>query len=178
MSWNEYQKTMINRSLSIFDIARNGDLEELKNLFKHLSDSTSSYYLEQVDHRGSSPLMLAAYHGHVELVRELLFKGANPNSIDFAGNSILMGVSFKGYKDIAKILIQYGAEITYKNPQGMTAIDYAIMFGRSEIKDLLTQLMVDNQTNLHHRSSNSVFKNANSFIQTWLKFIFTKKGVN
>ena len=43
----------------------------------------------------SSQLMLAAYHGHAELVELLIQHGADPNRINDRGQSPLAGAVFK-----------------------------------------------------------------------------------
>ena len=47
------------------------------------------------DSKGHSALMLAAYNGHQETVKLLLDRGADPNSLDLSGNTILMGLLSK-----------------------------------------------------------------------------------
>ena len=88
--------------------------------------------------KGYSPLMLAAYHGQTDLVRDLLHRGDDPNNRDFNGNTVLMGVAFKGHVDVIRLLLQYGANPELKNPKGQTALMFAQMFGRTEAASLLS----------------------------------------
>src|SRR5689334_20979821 len=53
----------------------------------HLLDAGSP--IDERDHRGYAPLMLAAYAGNFEAVDLLLTRGANPNTEDLFGNTVL-----------------------------------------------------------------------------------------
>jgi ankyrin repeat protein len=48
-----------------------------------------------------------------------------------------MGVSFKGYENIAKLLIDHNANVNVKNYNGATALIYATMFKKIPILNLL-----------------------------------------
>lgn len=65
---------------------------------------------------------------------DLLIKNnANINGQDLSGNSALMGVSYKGYDAIARLLLKNGAVADLQNGNGMTALMFSIMFGRMEV---------------------------------------------
>ena len=49
--------------------------------------------------------MLATYTGNTEAFAFLLGRGADVNSVDFAGNSILMGAAFKGHGAMVDALV-------------------------------------------------------------------------
>ncbi|MNT97076.1 Ankyrin repeats (3 copies) [compost metagenome] len=61
------------------------------------------------------------------------------NSKDRSGNTILMGVSFKGYTQIAELLLQAGADPKSKNSLGFTAMGFAKTFRRHSVVKLLTE---------------------------------------
>lgn len=48
--------------------------------------------------------MLAAYHGHSQLVRLLISHGANPNSLNDRGQSPLAGAVFKNESEVVKVI--------------------------------------------------------------------------
>lgn len=129
-SWNDYKKTM-NQMDNIWTAAKNDDRQRLG----HFLDLGQS--VDATDHRGYSPLMLAAYHGSLETVRFLLDRGANPSSYDASGNSVLMGSSFKGHLGVVEALLAAGALVAHKNSSGMDSYDFAVTFGRKDVAELL-----------------------------------------
>ena len=48
-----------------------------------------------------------------------------------------MGVSFKGYPEIAELLIARGADVNARNSNGATALIYAATFNQKKIIKLL-----------------------------------------
>jgi hypothetical protein len=79
--------------------------------------------------------MLAAYHGHADLVRLLISHGADPNRLNDRGQSPLAGAVFK--KEDAVIDVSAGrtsrrAEIEKLDMRSLT-------FGRFSLKAALTQ---------------------------------------
>jgi ankyrin repeat protein len=123
--WEDYKKTMLPEE-GVYSAARAGDTGQLQHLITQDNVNTPDY-------KGSSPLMLAAYHGHTPATEFLLNHGADPNDCDASGNSVLMGAAFKGHLDVVKLLVDHGADIDFANPKGQTALQYAQMFGRSEV---------------------------------------------
>ena len=45
--------------------------------------------------------------------------------------------AFDGYKEIAELLIAKGADVNAKEIGGKTPLDYAVMFNKTKIADLL-----------------------------------------
>ena len=64
----------------------------------------------------------------------LLLNGADPNTADFGGNTVLMGAAFKGDLEIVNLLVEHNAHIYLKNHSLMTALDYSILFGRKNVE--------------------------------------------
>jgi ankyrin repeat protein len=152
------------KETSIFDIARNGTLEQLKKI--HKSDL---FIIDKISKEGYSPLTLACYHGnnevakylvkHVkdidsksgygtplmaatvkrntELVKLLLEKNANPNKTDVNGSTALHFSVIFSYEDIVKLLIDANADKNIKDNRGKSAIDYATITGNEKITQLL-----------------------------------------
>ncbi|MGK5036276.1 ankyrin repeat domain-containing protein [Janthinobacterium sp. LB3P118] len=61
-----------------------------------------------------------------------------PGSCD-EGQTQLAGVAYKGYLDIAELLLQHGAKVEGSSPDGKTPLMMAAMFNRLAILDLLLQ---------------------------------------
>ncbi len=55
------------------------------------------------------------------------------------GQTPLGGVAFKGYLDVARLLIAAGADLEADNGGGMTPLMFAAMFGRREMLALLEE---------------------------------------
>ena len=127
-NWNDYKKTYRAKS-DIFDFARVGDLRGFANLLSENAELD----LDAKNHRGYSALMLAVYNGQKDFCEALLRGGADVNSRDFLGNTVLMACAFKGNLNILKLLLHFGAITTHKNKSKMNARDWALMFGRTEI---------------------------------------------
>lgn len=53
--------------------------------------------------KGDTLLMLAAYHGHANLVKLLVNHGADPNKINDRGQSPLAGAVFKGESEVVEV---------------------------------------------------------------------------
>jgi ankyrin repeat protein len=117
---------------SMFDLARKGDLSAFKR------QNYSGNVLDTRNTAGYTVLMLAALNDHKDLVQYLLSNGASPNAVDFGGNSILMGVAFKDNASIARLLLDYGADLELKNIRGVNALDVAVTFGRCAMSELLS----------------------------------------
>lgn len=88
------------------------------------------------DSAGNSPLMLAAYHGHAELVRELASRGADVNLLNDRGQSPLAGAAFKGFTEVAQALLEAGADPAAGTPSARETAQY---FERTEILALIDQ---------------------------------------
>jgi len=74
-----------------------------------------SEWLNEPDDRGSTPLLLATYY------------------------TALMGVCFKHHNQIAKLLVEAGADIHLVNHQGANAIIYCAMFKNEELASYLLE---------------------------------------
>jgi hypothetical protein len=115
---------------SLWSAAKENDVAAIEAL---LADGLD---INGCDHRGYSPLMLAAYAGNVEAFDTLIERGAEPNGADLNGNTILMGAAFKGYALIVERLLAAGADRSVKNASGVDARTLAVTFGRTQIVDI------------------------------------------
>lgn len=88
------------------------------------------------DAHGNTLLMLAAYHGHAELVAELAARGADVDQLNDRQQSPLAGAVFKGFDDVARALLEAGADPDAGTPSGR---DSAVFFGREEMGQLIEQ---------------------------------------
>lgn len=111
----------------IFEIVRNGSANDLSILLKSKPEAANAQ-----DENGYTPLLLAAYHGHKEMVEMLapLVEDINYNS---SYGTALMGTSVKGYTEIAEILLSHGANPNALDADGTTPLIFAAMFQNEEL---------------------------------------------
>lgn len=155
------------QEISIFEIARNGTLEQLKVAVKanpnsinkvskegyvpltlacyYGNNEVAKYLIEHVkdiDSKSSygTPLMAATVKNNVELVKLLLDNNANPNAVDQNGSTALHFSAIFSYEKIIKLLVVSKAKKSLKDSRGKTALDYAIITGNEIITQLLKQM--------------------------------------
>ncbi|MCB1157178.1 MAG: ankyrin repeat domain-containing protein [Leptospiraceae bacterium] len=78
---------------------------------------------------------LADYEGVIQALKD----GANPDTANEYGNTVLMWSAFEGYTDIVKKLIESGASVNQKDVYKKTALMFAKDKNRVEIIQLLKQ---------------------------------------
>ena len=93
----------------------------------------------QVDARtaaGSTALHLAA-HGHEKVVELLLGHDALVDAKNDKRQTPLMFATVKGAHEVAKRLLESGADLLQQDPKGRTAADLARMLGDVALLELL-----------------------------------------
>ena len=148
----------------VFDVARNGTVQEMESLMKQNSDVINS-----VNQMGFTPLILACYRGNVEvakylidkakdinynspegtalsslcinynkeLVEKLLAKNADPNIQDSHGNTPLLWAVKRSNLELVSLLLKNKADINMKDSVGISAFEYAIKSNNKELINLL-----------------------------------------
>lgn len=122
---------------SIFDIARNGNLTELKKAVKNNPDIINSESKE-----GYTPLTLACYSGNNEVAKYLINNVKNINSKSGYGTPLMAAV-VKNNKVLTKLLIQKKVDVNATDPNGTSALHYAVMFGLEDIIKILVDANAD-----------------------------------
>jgi ankyrin repeat protein len=74
---------------------------------------------------GSSPLQMAAFHGHVDMLRTLLSHRANPNAVHGDTAALLMAAR-NWHVEAVKILLEAGANPNFQTSYGGTALFDAV----------------------------------------------------
>ncbi|KAI0382548.1 ankyrin [Hypomontagnella monticulosa] len=72
--------------------------------------------------KGDTLLMLAAYHGHADLVKLLIQHGADPNRINDRGQSPLAGAVFKKEDAVIEALLEGGADPDHGSPSALACL--------------------------------------------------------
>ena len=115
-----------------------GHSEAVQVLLEHKADINSQSKIgntplhEVMPNSGSPP-------GVVDLVRELLVHGANPNIPNHNHSTPLHKASSKGFLEIAHLLLSYGAKVDEKDDIGITPFQVASSAGYDEIAKLLLE---------------------------------------
>ena len=117
-----------NFATKLFDFARNGDA----TLLEYIKQGVN---VDMVNQDGQSFIMLAAYHGHADLVRQLAAAGADVNLLNDRGQSPLAGAIFKKEDAVIDALLAAGADPAAGQPN---ALDSARMFGREDLLERLS----------------------------------------
>ena len=82
--------------------------------------------------------MTAALHGHLDICRLLIDKGAQVNAKDSRGYTPLHGAAFQGHIKIVCLLCDHGADIEARNEDGRRPLHYAARNGHiSAAKELI-----------------------------------------
>lgn len=85
-----------------------------------LPEASLKPYKLKRDSSGRSLLQRACKKGNVRDVTQLLQRGADPNEADFCGFTCLHEAALAGHTDVAKILLEHGADV---NKQALEAGD-------------------------------------------------------
>jgi ankyrin repeat protein len=72
-----------------------------------------------------TPWIEACSQGHVEVVRVLLNRGADPNEADEFGDTGLIWAARKGREPVARLLLERGARLNAVNLSGRTPLSHA-----------------------------------------------------
>ena len=117
-----------------FAAARSGNIEVIQEFLIH------GFPVDIKNQAGFTPLMMATYYGHQNIVTTLLEFGANRCERDNKGHTALMGAIVKAEWSIAKQLKKVDCDIDAKKTGQLTAEEFAIVFGQEDkLKKLTVQ---------------------------------------
>jgi methionyl-tRNA formyltransferase len=108
-----------------------GDLASAEAALVHITD------VDQRNRNGWSALIIAAYHGQVELVRRLLAAGADPDGTNYKGTTVLMYAlsRYEQARDVAgfELIAQAAQRLDAVDHTGRTLRDWIVQKGLSEL---------------------------------------------
>uniref|UniRef100_A0A667XN04 Kinase D interacting substrate 220 n=1 Tax=Myripristis murdjan TaxID=586833 RepID=A0A667XN04_9TELE len=97
---------------------------------------------KEVDSRGDNgltPLMVAAEQGSLEIVRELIRRGANVNLDDVDCWTALISAAKEGHIDVVRELLENNANLEHRDMGGWSALMWAAYKGRTTVAHLLLE---------------------------------------
>ncbi|MBD0832292.1 ankyrin repeat domain-containing protein [Aestuariibaculum sediminum] len=121
----------------IFNISRNGSLDDLLSLYKQDPNCINT-----TNQAGYSPLILACYHGNEEVAFFLIEHSNDINGSSHYGTPLMAAVVKKNI-DITKKLLDKKADPNIPDLNGTTALHYATLFKATEIAKLLIESGAD-----------------------------------
>jgi uncharacterized protein len=92
--------------------------------------------INRANAEGEQALMHAAWQGHLEAVRWLLARGAQLNRIDREWSALHYAV-FAGREDVARLLMEQGADVNARSTNGSTVLMMAAREGHESLAHTL-----------------------------------------
>ncbi|XP_077594925.1 kinase D-interacting substrate of 220 kDa B-like isoform X1 [Stigmatopora nigra] len=120
----------------------------IQKLFGHVEDENLPALKDHLDRfkevdgrsdNGQTPLMLAAEQGSLDIVQELIRRGANVNLDDVDCWSALISAAREGHVEVVKELLENSAYVEHRDVGGWTALMWASYKGRVEVAQVLLQ---------------------------------------
>ncbi|XP_056619867.1 kinase D-interacting substrate of 220 kDa B isoform X3 [Triplophysa dalaica] len=120
----------------------------IQNLFGYVEEENLAAVkahldkFKEVDGRsdnGQTPLMLASEQGSLEIVQELIRRGADVNLDDVDCWSALISAAKEGHVEVVKELLENSAYIEHRDMGGWTALTWASYKGRVEVASILLE---------------------------------------
>jgi uncharacterized protein len=116
----------------LHDAAKEGDVGRAEQLLDQ------GVALEEPDHAGEPPLLIAALAGHADIVALLLDRGADINVRNKGGLTALHAAAYAGSPEVVELLIERGASVNEsKNLYHMSPLHAAAEEGHKEVVELL-----------------------------------------
>jgi ankyrin repeat protein len=122
--------------LTLFEAAASGKFDVLAHLIFNHPEAVNDYADD-----GFTPLGLACYFGQFEAARYLVLKGADVNLPSKNGYNVypLHSAAAGNYTNIARMLVENGAQVNIKQQAGVTPLHSAAQNGNLELLILLLE---------------------------------------
>jgi ankyrin repeat protein len=122
-------------SLQAYDVYEAIDSGNVKQVIRMLEQNPDQLNAKNSD--AMTPLNLASYRGHADIVARLLQMGADPTIGDNENSQPIHNAAVAGNIDVIAELLKYGVDINSQDANGMTALLFAISYRQFETVDYL-----------------------------------------
>ncbi|XP_071795163.1 ankyrin repeat, SAM and basic leucine zipper domain-containing protein 1-like [Asterias amurensis] len=126
MSGDFVKRGSLNR-YNLAEAAFRGDTNRVQEIMEEIRDNFES--VEMKTYNGMTPLMAAAFQGHLEIVMILVLHNAALESRDRDGDTALAHAVRGNQPKIVELLLDKGSDINTSNEKGMTPIHIATCEG-------------------------------------------------
>ncbi|XP_037549216.1 GA-binding protein subunit beta-2a isoform X1 [Nematolebias whitei] len=133
--------SLVDLGKRLLEAARKGNDDEVRNLMANGAPFTTDWL-------GTSPLHLAAQHGHYSTADVLLRAGVSRDARTKVDRTPLHMAAAEGHTVIVELLIRSGADINAKDMLKMTALHWAAQHGHHGVAEALVKHGAD----VHARS--------------------------
>ena len=133
-------KKKVSDESNIFTAAAEGKLKDVK---RHLGNSSKSIDINARDEWGATALMIAASFGHHEVLKYLSSQGGKLDTKDYDLNTALILAAEGGHLDTVKCLIGGNVEIECKDKNGNTAMLLSCAHGFEDVAVYLKEVGAD-----------------------------------
>eukprot|EP01060_Flectonema_neradi_P009626 TRINITY_DN16854_c0_g1_i1.p1 TRINITY_DN16854_c0_g1~~TRINITY_DN16854_c0_g1_i1.p1 ORF type:complete len:1402 (+),score=282.26 TRINITY_DN16854_c0_g1_i1:59-4264(+) len=126
-----HQKTEPELESPLFAASRKGSLPHVKYFIQ------KGVEIDSPNHKGNTPLWVAAFQRYPCIIEELVNCGADINHENEKGNTPLYGPCTRGNAKVAELLVSYGACVEHINSNGDTLVLICCRNGHADVLRLL-----------------------------------------
>ena len=145
----DLQKTRDDGADAFYIAARYGHVELIEGLFEYFKEIEEPEKIETLatteTFKNRTPLVTAAFHGHITLCKLFFANGASLDHQDDDGYTPLMYAASGNHQELVKYFILHGADLNLKNRYGETALKCAMVNKRYEIAKLIKTFTNDHE---------------------------------
>lgn len=119
---------MANSGKALFVAAGEGNVEDVNRLIK--LDPTSVHFIDEF---GWTPLMNAAWKGHIHICKTLIDNESNLDASDKRGRTAIYFAIEENHEAIVRLLIAEGADLSVEDKNGQTPVRFARRLGNGDV---------------------------------------------